>query len=315
MREVPHCVKTAAPKKHPTPRGWRCVLELDAARRPVRGSASALASAIGAGADLRVYTEFRHDEHVDPHSDCDELVQEMSDFRITYLLRKRWVAGIMNLRHPIVPPEGFGPRPSLSFFLYNQDGSQAVARPYLDGRGVTGRKGAARRVATWGMPKYHLVDAWDERTNAPSRNFVYAFDVYRFWVRDDWTEVVAHDAKGAVRSGSVERLAAAVAAGCEVKVALSGLCDDLSPGSKLAHEVFVHCGSSFHYTERKQFMAAAQPVVRVAPGVPLRYASGGWDFGWLLPRTDGQVARWLIDPYTLKYRRSHSRHALRWFVR
>jgi hypothetical protein len=165
------------------------------------------------------------------------------------------------------------------------------------------------------MPKYHLVDAWDERTNAPSRNFVYSFDVYRFWVRDDWTEVLAHDAKGAVRSGSVERLAAAVAAGCEVKVALSGLCDDLSPGSKLAHEVFVHCGSSFHYTERKQFMAAAQPVVRVAPGVPLRYASGGWDFGWLLPRTDGQVARWLIDPYTLKYRRSHSRHALRWFVR
>lgn len=47
----------------------------------------------------------------------------------------------MTLRQPIELTEGFGERPSMSFFLYNQDGRQAIARPYLDGGGVTGRVG------------------------------------------------------------------------------------------------------------------------------------------------------------------------------
>ena len=62
-------------------------------------------------------------------------------------------------------------------------------------------------------------------------------------------------------------------------------------------------------------MAASQPVVRVRPSVPLRYETRNWDFGWLMPRSDGLVARWLVDPYTLKFHKSDGRYALRWFVR
>src|SRR5262249_40580421 len=81
------------------------------------------------------------------------------------------------------------------------------------------------------------------------------------------------------------------------------------------HEIFVHVGSCYYYTKRKQFMAASQPVVRVKPGIPMRYESKGWDFGWLMPRSDGFVARWLVDPYTLRFRKSRGRYAMRWFVR
>ena len=31
-------------------------------------------------------------------------------------------------------------------------------------------------------------------------------------------------------------------------------------------------------------------------------------------RTDGHVARWLCDPYTLKFCRDSGRYAIRWFV-
>ena len=34
-----------------------------------------------------------------------------------------------------------------------------------------------------------------------------------------------------------------------------------------------------------------------------------------MPRSDGLVARWLVDPYTLKFRKSEGRYAIRWFVR
>ena len=81
-----------------------------------------MASAIRAGADLRVGTGFRHNEHIDPTSENQDLVREVMDLRITYLIEDHWVAGIENLRVPIQLPDGFGPRESMSFFLYNQDG-------------------------------------------------------------------------------------------------------------------------------------------------------------------------------------------------
>ena len=65
----------------------------------------------------------------------------------------------------------------------------------------------------------------------------------------------------------------------------------------------------------KRFAAGAQPTVRVWPAVPMRYRSGGWDFGWLLPRTDGTVFRWLCDPYTLGFQKSTGRYLIGWFAR
>ena len=55
--------------------------------------------------------------------------------------------------------------------------------------------------------------------------------------------------------------------------------------------------------------------MRVRPAIPMRYASRNWDFGWLMPRTDGTVERWLCDPYTLKFEKSRGADAVRWFVR
>lgn len=284
---------------------WKSVYQLDHQRRPINGSPEALAQAIGNAADLRIYTEFRHNEHIDPESNCAELVREVSEFGVTYLVDGHWSAGVMSLRQPVALPDSFGPRPSMSFFLYNQNGQQAIARPYLDGQPSLPEIEVA-------MPKYHLQQCSDEDTNAPSRNFIYDFETYNFCVADNWTEVFHHSAAGEVISGSIDRLAEEFAQGKEVKVGIEGIC---SRFGGLQHELFVQVGPCYYYTERKFFLAETHPVVLVKPAIPMVYASGNWDFGWLLPRTDGVVAQWLVDPYTLRFRKCESRHAIRWFVR
>lgn len=296
--------------------GYQNPLTLTRDRSLHAGSFAALADAIRRGADLRIATEFRHNEHIDTASASAELVREVAEFRITYLLDDRWAAGIMTLRQPVDLPEGFGPRPSMSFFLYNQDGQQAIARPYLDGAPPTGEPGPAPLDDHSAMPRYHQHDGWDAGTNAPSSNFVYDFDSYRFLVNDRWREVLAHAADGAVQSGSVEALAEAFAEGRPVKLGIRGLCADLAePGADAPdHEVFVHAGSCYSYTERRLFMTGTHPLVRVRPAIPLRYTSRAWDFGWLMARSDGHVARWLCDPYTLQFHKSAARHAIRWFI-
>lgn len=300
--------------KHESP--WRTVLTLDAQRRPTQGSEQALRDAVRGGADLRVFTEFWHDEHIDTKSKEHEKIQETMDFRVTYLLDDRWAAGILTLRQPIDLPNGFGPRPSMSFFLYNEDATQAVARPYLDGGPAHRNLGPSPVDDHRDMPKYHQLDSFDAGTNGPSQNFVYDFDVYKWRVREQWREVFSNDASGKVIGGSIDALAEAFAAGSEVKVAVRGLCADLAPAgtTPVDHEVFVLLGSCYYYTRRRLFMAAANPVVRVRPAIPLRYASGNWDFGWFFPRTDGHVATMWYDPYTLRPRRGETRCAMRWFV-
>jgi hypothetical protein len=223
----------------------------------------------------------------------------------------------MNLRPPIDLPKGFGERPSMSYFLYNEDGKQAIARPYLDHRPTEDKPGPSPLDDHSAMPRYHQQDSWDKGTNAPSSNFVYDFDTFRFWVSDGWQEVLSHTAEGRVVAGSIHALAEAFALGSEIKVGIRALCADLDDQSDrpMGHEVFVQTGSGYYYTERKLFIAASHPVIRVKPSIPLQYRSGGWDFGWLMPRTDGFVARWLIDPYTLKFRQSDGWYAMRWFAR
>ncbi len=297
--------------------GWHCTLELRADRGVAAGSTAALCEAIRRGADLRVYTEFDHHEHIEPGSDCRDRVRETSEFRCTCLLDDRWAAGIMTLRQPVALPDGFGPRPSMSFFLYNQDGLQAIARPYLDGGPVIAEPGPSPLAAHAEMPKYHELERRDEGTNAPSSTFIYDFEVMRFLVRDDWREVLTHDADGEVVSGSLDGLEEAFARGADVKMSVSGLCRDLETpaGPSVDHEVFIQAHSGYDYTGRRLFIAASQPLVRVRPGIPLVYATHGWDFGWIMARTDGFVAGLLYDPYTLQPRRTESRHAIRWFVR
>ena len=159
---------------------WNCVLTLKADRSVVAGGELALADAIRAGADLRICTEFLYNEHVNTSSDNPEVVREVCEFKITYLVDNRWVAAVMGLRQPTHLPDGFGGRPSMSFFLYNQNGQQAIARPYLDGPPVKGPLGSTPQSEHLDMPKMHGQSGWDGDTNAPSRNFIYDFEVFRF---------------------------------------------------------------------------------------------------------------------------------------
>jgi hypothetical protein len=122
---------------------WHLALQLNAKRQAVGGSAEALATAITRGADMRVATNFPHAEHIDPASGFGDMIGEVAGFPVTYVIQRPaaagpWVAGVMTQRQPIECPTGFGPRPSMSFFLYNMDGHQAIARPFLDGRSPRG---------------------------------------------------------------------------------------------------------------------------------------------------------------------------------
>ncbi|MCK5805884.1 MAG: hypothetical protein KAI66_23840 [Lentisphaeria bacterium] len=291
-------------------------MSLDSARTVVAGSEVALADGIRKGGDLRICTEFVHNEHIDVCSDSAERVREVAEFGVTYLVENSWTAGIMSLRQPVDLPTGFGPRSSMSFFLYNQDGTQAIGRPHLDGTSAPGVPGASPPQSPPNMPKFHTHDNWDEGTNAPSCNFTYDFEVFRYYVSNSWQEVLCHDADGRARSGSVDALVSAFSAGCAVKVGISGLCSDLAdPHASLEHEVFVEIGSCYSYLEKKLFIAGSHPVVRVKAAIPMRYESRGWDFGWLLVRTDGSVVYRRCDPYTLVFEDFQTTHAVRWFVR
>lgn len=296
---------------------WQCVLELDHQQRIARGSPSELRQALARGADLRIFSEFYHDEHIDPKAQEHELVQESMDMRVTYLIEDRWAAGILSLRQPVELPERFGPRPSLSLFLYNEDGRQAIARPYLDGPPRTARPGPSPPADHSQMPKYRELDRWDDDTNAPSSNFVYAFQRLRYFVREDWTELLHHTREGQVVSGSMDAVAAAVASGAEFKIGIRGLSDDLMAAGQacLDHEVFVQLGSCYLYTDRQWFIAGTHPIPRVRPAVPLSYTSQGWDYSWALVRSDGHAALLSYDPYTLQPREHVHRFEMRWFSR
>ena len=296
---------------------WRTALELDAKRNVVSGDTASLSDAIGRAADLRIYTEFLHNEHIDVSSPSAERIREVAEFGVTYRIRREWVAGVMSLRQPIELPVGFGPRPSMSFFLYNQDGTQAIARPHLDGGPLESPPGPSLAQPHPNMPKYHLLDSWDAGTNAPSQNFVYDFDRFRYCVNDSWREVLRHSATGEVVSGSIDELVDAFSSGCSIKLGIENLCADLGPGADLAvdHEVFVQGGSAYYYTEQKLFMIGSHPLVRIRPQAPMRYKSRAWDFGWLMVRSDGHVVYRRCDPYSLKFSDQVTHHAVRWFVR
>lgn len=299
-----------------------CVLALDMERNIIGGSEEALQSAIKNGADLRVYTEFRHNEHIDTSSDNNQLIREVSDFPATYLIDNRWVAAMMTLRQPVTLPDRFGERPSMSFFMYNQNGLQATARPFLDGAGCDETVGTppAEMFNGGGIPKpmkhMHNINRCSVDTNAPATNFIYDFYNYKFLVHDDWTEVLVHDADGNVISGSPKALEEASAAGCEMKVGIKGICEGLfGAENTMEHELFIQTGPHYYYTETNFMVAETRPFVRVIPEVPMTYKDHNWDFGWAIVRSDGHVAGLWYDPYTLKYRRTYTKHAMRWFVK
>jgi hypothetical protein len=292
---------------------WTCAYELDRSRRPTGGAPAALAAAVSRGADVRLYTTFDWVDHMGKgHPDQGE-VEETIDLRTMYLFRGDWVAGLTPLRYPADAGMGFGPQPSLSFFMYNQDGQFGIARPYFQ----PPEKPLDPSMRPDFGPHYHVLDWHDSQTPSPSHNAVYEFNCYRWQVRDDWREVLAHDAQGRVTGGSLDALIDAFRGGSSVKVAVRDLCRELAgPGqSPVTHEVFVELGSMYYHRERGFHSGESLPLVRIAPAVPLCYAPANWNFGWILPRTDGRVFHLAIDPYTRQITRTSGQYAARWFVR
>lgn len=295
---------------------WESVLEYDSRRNITAGSPEALRDAIRRGADLRIYTGFQHNEHIDVRSANDDLIEEVSDFPCTYLIDDRWVAAMMTFRQPVQLPDSFGRRASMSFFMYNENGFQSIARPYLDG----GHFDSAIEDTPIRMDKYHLMSSFDEDTNAPSSNFIYDFFSYRFLVNDCWEEICSTDEDGHVLSGSVRDIEAASLDGCELKVGIADVCGSLScteseEGVSLPHTVFVQTGPHYFYHREGCMVTETRPFVRVTPQIPMQYASHNWDFGWNIVRTDGNVAGLYYDPYKLIPFRTREKHAIRWFAR
>ena len=306
---------------------WIARLELGENRQVVSGSAELLAKSIANAADMRIETEFRHNEHIDVNSDSNELIREVAEFAITYLIEDTWVAGVMNLRQPIELPKGFGPRASMSLFMYNQDGSQSIARPYLEKPLAQGMAGPSTTKPPEKMTRYNVINAWDAETNAPSQNFVYEFDCYRFYANESWRPVLQHSDRGVIHGGSLDELVDAFSSGHAIKMAIGNLCTDLALNSRvtgdgtdsgpgaLKHVVFVQGGSAYYYTRRRLFMMGSHPVVRVRPAIPMQYSSSNWDFGWLFARSDGRVVYRRCDPYTLRFADVEMQCPISWFAR
>jgi len=297
---------------------WTPALTLSSDRSVAGGSHGALAAAIGRGADLRVYTEFVFEEHIVPGGDGDPshdgVVREVIDFRETILLGGSHVAGVTTLRQALFPPFGFNGDPRMSFFLYQGDGRQACANLLFGDVPSDVRPGVRGDLPTPAdMPKMSPEVVYDIGTTGPSRNFVYDMEVYRYFVRDVWQELLAHDAEGKVERGSIDAIEEAQIAGREIKVGIRGLAADLGAGPD--HEVFTLVGSGFFHTRMRLYDTLTHPLVRVAPAIPLEYRSNGWDVAWVYLRTDGVATLRLLNPYTRQFTDRPARFACRWFAR
>ena len=290
---------------------WTRVLKQNEQREIVEGSKAQVADAVRRGADLRGYSTFDYQEHMGKPPDGG-LVQEMEAFSTVYLLADAHVAGIQTTRYPANASLNFNEPPSLSFFLHNAGESmQGVARFYLDGRVSPKREGDGS------TDKYRVLDTWDDGSPSPCANYTYDFGEYGWWVNASWREILAHDENGVARRGSVKQLQDAFRAGAELKAGVTGLCDDLAPAGArtVPHEVFTSLHSIYNHEDGGFLGGESMPIVRVAPAAPLRYETDLWDYGWILPRTDGIVHKLIVNPYTRQVRQEAGRFAVRWFVR
>jgi hypothetical protein len=304
---------------------WTLALELAPDRSVTAGSKAELAAAVGRGADLRVYTEFLFEEHIVPGGNGDPsqngLIREVIDFRETILVGDAHVGGITTQRQPLEPPFGFnGTEPRMSFFMYTSDGDQALAGlVFGDVEGVTAPGDRVVEPPPADMPKMGPQEFFDLGTSGPSRNFVYDMETYRYFVRDDWEEILAHDADGRVDAGSFDALEAAQMAGREIKVGIQDLAADLTTGAAtgpgVAHTVFTPVGSGFLHTGPRVYAALTHPLIRVAAADPLRYGTGNWDVAWVFLRTDGHAVVRTLEPYRRTWSDRPARFACRWFAR
>ena len=211
--------------------------------------------------------------------------------------------------------------PKMSFFMYT-DGRRAGAANLVFGAPPeTGRP--ARASGRWSLhpptcPRSGTQEFFDLGTSGPSRNFVYDMEAYRFFVRDEWEEILAHDAAGTVTG----RLVRGPGGGPGRRPRDQGR--DSRPGrrARIAGHV---AGAARNVHPRRVWLhpcssgslrdtdPPAGPDCRRT--FPIRYGSGNWDVAWIFLRTDGQATVRRLDPWTRVWEDRPTRFACRWFAR
>jgi hypothetical protein len=230
------------------------------------------------------------------------LVEETGTLQTSWVFDDKHVGGLQTLRHPLDCGLGIRTRPSMSLWVFNVAARQRSAFVPLDG-----------------TPAKNATGQWVHVDNTPydrsAENLVPTR--YRWWARDDWEEVCAHDETGKASLGGWEELRKAVDGGRRVKVGIRYLWSYLTPEGEDAptHEVFVECTSEFSHLDQGFFGALTQPTFLLRPCVPLSFTGESFASGWLVVRTDGQVQRQILNPTTMQWEQSWTRHSLRWFVR
>ncbi|MDO5553299.1 MAG: hypothetical protein Q4G68_06020 [Planctomycetia bacterium] len=287
------------------------VLELDTHRKITTGSPELLRNAVANGADLRIATGFRHNEHIDVTSQDDQLIVETSSFKQTVLINDRWVAGYMTLRQPVTLVNGFGQPNSLSLFLYNQNGQQALARVIFEDRPDSA---FGKKLESEGVSKFHTFSQYDTESTGPSKNFVYDFDFYRYYVTEKYSFSYANDAKGNCKSGNFARLAQASEHGKTIKVGIRGISSYLWPEYQATDEIFIPCGSHYYYAKKKLMVASTEPFVVIPATIPLEYRANALRYCWAIVQSDASATIRSYDPIAKEWHDYQTSLPVRWFV-
>jgi hypothetical protein len=263
--------------------------------RATEGRLASVADAVRRGADLRRYSTY------DPPS--TGRVEETMALQTTWVFDDGHAGGLSTLRHPAEAGLHFLKRPSMAYWIFNVTAPSSSAFVPLDGQPADGATGRWARV--------------DERPFDSKDDAPWLSKCYHWWARDDWQEVFSHDAEGSPLQGCWQDVSRAAASGRALKVGVRNPWNHLAsktdptPG----HEVFFECGTQFAHLDAGFFAAMTIPTFLVRPCVPLGFVGEAFEPGWLLVRTDGRVERQTLNPSTLKWRCTHTRHAIRWFAR
>lgn len=287
------------------------VLKLDSKRRIVNGGTELLNKKIDSGGDLRISTGFLHNEHIDKSSNDNQLIIETSTFAETVMIDTKWSAFFMTLRQPVALRDGFGYPNSLSLFLYNQNGQQALARMVLN---EIVNPAIEKSISECDPKKNHTINVLDNDTLGASKNFIYDFEFYNFIITDCYVEVYANTQDGTCVFGDIELLKEAYNEGRGIKIAMKGLSNIMWEDTRHEDEIFIHCGSSYYYTKDKLMISNTLPFVSVPADIPLEYKSRGFRYCWVVARTDGRVEIRTYNPFDDIWETRSAHLSLRWFA-
>jgi hypothetical protein len=274
---------------------WSELCRISGNFSPVSGKVEDVAEAVRHGADLRRFSTY------DP--DSTGLVEETMTLQTTWVFDNDHVGGLATLRQPVYCALDFAEGPSLACWIFNVAAPSGMAMVPLDGQPVKDATGK------WAKVENHPFTKGDD-TQWLSKE-------YRWWARDNWQEIYAHDEQGESLRGVWQDVREAANTGRVLKVGIRNLWAHLSPDAESApdHEVFIECGVQFAHVDAGFFGALTIPTFLVKPRIPLQFSKESFTPGWVLVRTDGRVCRQTLDPATMRWQRDWTRHAIRWFAR